>query len=220
MNVMNTGIFKGLLLGLTACVLSACSQGLTFGPLQEIGSKSPPLTKARMASGAVTLAPPSGFCIDPSSLTQNFALMARCDVLGGKNGALDAPLGLITVSIAQNTGTPIDAAGLASASNATVVKALSDETVDMVRAETATPPDGLAQTHIRATAQIDGYDLSLALYAPEHSAAQGSRGVRMITELVNLSQNASVADAVAAQASTITTDNKKQPKAAFAALFD
>lgn len=36
-----------------------------------------------MARGAVTLVAPDSYCIDPKHLRLAFALMARCDVLGG-----------------------------------------------------------------------------------------------------------------------------------------
>ena len=146
--------------------------------------------------------------------------MARCDVLGAPNAALDAPLGLLTVSVGENASPAVDAETLARASNATNIKTLPHEDIDMVRADTGTPPDGLGQTHIRAITQIDGYDLSLALFSPENSAAQGSRGVQMINEFVVHTQDASVADAVAATTSSNTTNDKKRTKPFFAGLFD
>ncbi|QUJ76370.1 hypothetical protein KDD17_15990 [Sulfitobacter albidus] len=65
------------------------------------GDQAPPLTQAKMMRGAVTLVPPTGFCIDPKTLNESFALMARCDTLGATTGSRGAPLGLMSVSFTR-----------------------------------------------------------------------------------------------------------------------
>lgn len=183
-------------------MLSACAEGPALGLLQEGGPRSratlsPPLIKAQMVQGAVTLVPPSGYCIDPKSLTQRFALMARCDVLGGTNSGLDAPLGLLTVSIAKNAGTALNTTHLTGASSTNVIETHASKNIDVIRAQTMTPPKGLSNDHLRAAAQINGFDLSIALFSSVDSTAQGSRGPLMLQNLVRGSQNASVATSAA-----------------------
>ena len=222
MSGMNIGICRKTALGLAALtVLSACSEGPVFDLLQSTGTtpeSTPiiPLVKAQMVEGAVTLVPPSGYCIDPSSLTHIFALMARCDVLDAKNEALDAPLGLITASLAKNRGQTLTAADVALASNANVIETLNRPGLKIVRAETRNPPKGLAKVHYRAATQIEGYDLSLALFSPIESEAQGSRGALMLQNLVKASQDASVATNQLSQ----TRPPKKGFRTTISGLFD
>ena len=173
-----------------------------------------------MVEGAVTLVPPSGYCIDSSSLTQTFALMARCDLLDAENGALNAPIGLLTASFATNNGQPLSAADVAFASNAVVIETIDTGGLEIVRAKTDTPPNGLAKTHYRAATQIDGFDLSLALFSPPESEAQGARGTEMLRNLIKTSQDASIATDVAANTVSNISDTKKGFRATFSGLFE
>lgn len=226
MNAMNTGICKKTLLGLTALIaLSACSELPSLGTVKEAIVKpavkgAKPLSQAQMVQGEVTLVPPSGYCIDPSSLTQQFALMARCDALGGTDGALDAPLGLLTVSIAKSKREPLAAANIARANGTQVIETIDLENVAVVSLKTETPPVGLSEKHLRGAAKINGYDLSLALFSPSQSEAQGSRGPQMLQSLVQASRDASVASTIAAKYPV--TDQTKKPRLGglFPNLFD
>ena len=219
MSVMNTGIYNKTIVTLTALtVLSACSEGPVFDLLQNDGTT--PLIKAQMVEGAVTLVPPSGYCIDSSSLTQTFALMARCDLLDAENGALNAPIGLLTASFATNNGQALSAADVAFASNAVVIETIDTGGLEIVRAKTDTPPNGLAKTHYRAATQIDGFDLSLALFSPPESEAQGARGTEMLRNLIKTSQDASIATDVAANTVSNISDTKKGFRATFSGLFE
>jgi hypothetical protein len=226
MSDMNTGICKKTALGLTALmVLSACSEGPVFDLTQKTGTASetkpmPPLIKAQMVEGAVTLVPPLGYCIDPSSLTQTFALMARCDLLNAENGAFDAPIGLITASLAKSRGRPLSAVDVAHASNAKVIETLEKNGLKIVRAETLIPPKGLAKTHYRAATQIDGFDLSLALFSPTESEAQGSRGASILQNLVKASHDASIATSVAINLSSKIRPPTKGFRTTIASLFE
>ena len=219
MSVMNTGIYNRTIVTLTALtVLSACSEGPVFDLLQR--GETAPLIKAQMVEGAVTLVPPSGYCIGSSSLTQTFALMARCDLLNAENGALNAPIGLLTASFATNNGQVLSAADVAFASNAIVIETIDTGGLEIVRAKTDTPPNGLAKTHYRAATQIDGFDLSLALFSPPESEAQGGRGTEMLRNLIKTSQDASIATDVAANTASNTSDTKKGFRTTFSGLFE
>lgn len=219
MSVMNTGIYNKTIVTLAALtVLSACSEGPVFDLLQK--GETTPLIKAQMVEGAVTLVPPSGYCIDSSSLTQTFALMARCDLLDAENGALNAPIGLLTASFATNNGQALSAADVAFASNAVVIETIDTGGLEIVRAKTDTPPNGLAKAHYRAATQIVGFDLSLALFSPPESEAQGARGTEMLRNLIKTSQDASIATDVAANTVSNISDTKKGFRATFSGLFE
>ena len=216
---MNTGIYNKTIVTLAALtVLSACSEGPVFDLLQK--GETTPLIKAQMVEGAVTLVPPSGYCIDSSSLTQTFALMAQCDLLDAENGALNAPIGLLTASFATNNGQALSAADVAFASNAVVIETIDTGGLEIVRAKTDTPPNGLAKTHYRAATQIDGFDLSLALFSPPESESQGARGTEMLRNLIKTSQDASIATDVAANTVSNISDTKKGFRATFSGLFE
>ena len=207
-----------------AATLSACTEGTQLNFLQSDGAvsaKRAPLTQAQMMRGAVTLVPPSGYCIDPSSLKQNFALMARCDTLGGKNGALDAPLGVMTISLAAATGDPLTLASVATAADGTTLGERFDgKGVQMARAKTSTPPQGLSRTHWRAVTKVSVTNLSVALFAPSESPALGSEGRSMIRSMINASQSASVATSVAAEIQPKVQKKKKGLGATLAGLFE
>jgi hypothetical protein len=207
-----------------AATLSACTEGTELNFLQNDGAvstKRAPLTQAQMMRGAVTLVPPSGYCIDPSSLKQNFALMARCDTLGGKNGALDAPLGVMTISLAAATGAPLTLTSVAKAADGTTLGERFDgKGIQMARAKTSAPAIGLSQTHWRAVTKINLTNLSVALFAPSESPALGSEGRSMIRSMINASQSASVATSVAAEIQPKVPKKKKRLGATLAGLFE
>ena len=220
MSVMNTGTYKrtiGALAGLT--VLSACSGIPALAPLSKAVDKPlVPLIKAQMVEGAVTLVPPSGYCIEPSSLTQEFALMARCDLLEVEGSSPVAPIGLITASFARNHGDALNAADVAVANDATVIETLDNEGLSIVRAQTSTPPNGQAPTHFRATTKIHNVDLSLALFSPAESEAQGTAGASLLTNLVQSSKAASL-DTPTLVRDSASPDDKKGLRTTIAGLF-
>lgn len=214
---MNTGICKSLLLGL-AVVLTGCSESDALGFLQDgivpgIAKTAKPFAQVGMAQGALTLVPPEGFCIDPKSVTQNFAIMARCDVLGDRSSAQDAPLGVVTISLARSAGTGAVSASTLSGGVADG-RVLAQETlggVTYLHMEADAPSDGLSDIHWRAVDQIKGYDVALALYAPDGSAALGGDGPRILRSLLERTKSASVAKDVA----THTLRPKAKPKKLF-----
>jgi hypothetical protein len=226
MSVMNTGICKKTVQGLaTFLTLSACAEGTSFSLLEKAKDVTPeatpvvPLFKAQMATGAVTLVPPSGYCIEPSSLTQKFAAMARCDSLDAKNGALDAPIGLLTASVAKSKANGVTLDDIMNASNTTKVETMTVDGPEVVRATTENPPLGLPKTHLRSATKIDGHDLSLALFSPVESDAQGARGASMLQNMIKTSHDATIAQDVVVQTSPIETQPKKGLRATLAGFF-
>jgi hypothetical protein len=93
---MNTWTFKGLVKALATCLALAGCDAVDGLALSRAFDREP-LKSAELADGAITLVAPEGFCIDPRSLKARFALMARCDTLGGDKGQ-DAPLAVITAT--------------------------------------------------------------------------------------------------------------------------
>ena len=224
---MNTGICKKTFLGLTTCVaLSACAEGQSFNLFEKAKNVLPettpmvPLLEAQMASGAVTLVPPSGYCIEPSSLTQKFAAMARCDLLEAENGALDAPIGLLTVSVAKSRANAVSLSDILSASNATMIETMTGSGPEVVRATTETPPLGLPKTHLRTATKIDGHDLSLALFSPFESEAQGERGAEMLQNMIKTSHDATVAQDVVVKTTLVDAEPDKGLHATLAGFFN
>ena len=222
---MNTGICKAACLGLMVATLSACTEGAELGFLQTkqgaSASGPAPLTQAQMMRGAVTLVPPSGYCIDPRSLKQNFALLARCDTLGGKNGALDAPLGVMTVSLAASIGPALSLSSVAQAADATSLGERFDvKGVELARATATSPKGDLSKNHWRAVTQINRTDLSIALFAPAQSPALSNEGRSMIRSMINATQSASVATSVATGIPPKATNPKKGLAATLTGLFE
>ncbi len=227
MSVMNTGICKKTILELaTFLTLSACAEGTSFSLLEKAKDLKPeatpmvPLLKAQMAKGAVTLVPPSGYCIEPSSLTQKFAAMARCDLLDAENGALDAPIGLLTASVAKSKANGVSLDDIMNASDTTKIETITEGGPEVVRATTENPPLGLPKTHLRTATKIDGHDLSLALFSPVESDAQGARGASMLQNMIKTSHDATTVQDVVIQTSQIETQPKRGLRATLAGFFE
>jgi hypothetical protein len=224
---MNTGICKKTILELaTFLTLSACAEGTSFSLLEKAKDLKPeatpmvPLLKAQMAKGAVTLVPPSGYCIEPSSLTQNFAAMARCDLLDAENGALDAPIGLLTASVAKSKANGVSLDDIMNASGTTKIGTITEGGPEVVRATTKNPPLGLPKTHLRTATKIDGYDLSLALFSPVESDAQGARGASMLQNMIKTSHDATTVQNVVVQTPPIETQPKRGLRTTLAGFFE
>ncbi len=211
---MNTGIFKAIALCI-AIALAGCGDVEGLGFLQPPEDGAPvsvkPFTQVEMVQGGVTLVPPAGFCVDPVSVTQTFALLARCDVLGGRNGALDAPLGIMTVSFAKAPNRDaLSSATLASSqTSGTVVKQETLAGRTMVQLRGTAPAERFSDVHWRTVDQINGFDVSVALYAPKGSPALSTRGPAIMARVLDGSQSASVAKDVAVRTLRPPTKPKK-----------
>ncbi len=155
------------------------------------GSDAAPvaLSQARMALGAVTLVPPRGYCIDKSSLRQNFAMMARCDRLGVPSRAGDAPVGIIIASFSASQGSlprPVDTAAALKLGGVTDL--VETEAGITFRATGAPPAEGLAKQHWRGTSLIGTQVMGLALYGPQDGRAIGSDGRQLLSSVMTASK--------------------------------
>lgn len=97
-----------------------------------------------------------------------------------------------------------------------MIETLNRPGLKIVRAETQNPPKGLAKTHYCAATQLEGYNLSHALFSTIESEAQGSRGALMLQNLVKASKDASVATKELSQTRLPT----KGFRATISGLFD
>ncbi len=197
---MTTWTCKGPIAALALLILSACEGGQGAALFEGLsvptikGQQAKPLSQAKLADGAVTLVAPRGFCIDSNSVKKQFALMARCDVLGVPQAAGDAPLGFITVSVLPSApGAAIPAMqDLASAnglSNASDPKT-SDGTL-VFRGEGPAPIDGVGTKHWRGATHIGGQLIAVTLYGPEGGRATSGEGRSIVSAVMSRSQGAS-----------------------------
>lgn len=185
---------KAALLGL-AGLLGACDSPLekTSGllsalkPPQDAALPPVPLTQALMMRGGVTLVPPSGYCIDPESLSESFALMGRCDQMGAPTGGAGAPVGVLTVSIARTgeDGPLPSAQQIAQAIDATPpedVRATADRVI--FKTVSLPPSADLAPQHWRGVAKVEGFTIGTALFGPQGQRAVSPEGARVLEQML------------------------------------
>ena len=185
---MNTWTCKGTAIaGLTVLSLSGCDPGAGFGAGASSGS--PPLGEAPLSGGAVRVVMPFGYCIDPRSLREDFALAARCDRLGGQGPFAGLALAVITI-----TATPLPPGGpqpgMASLrAGLGGVETLHEQmsgTQPLILARGGTPPSpGLSATHWMSVFTAGGQVVALSLYAPEDSPALRGEGAALLRDLAS-----------------------------------
>ncbi|UWR22298.1 hypothetical protein [Sulfitobacter sp. S190] len=136
--------------------------------------------------GDIALVPPDGFCIDPQTLRQEFALLARCDVLGAPTGAAGAPLGVMTLSLTRvgrnaRQPTPLEISAAAGVSAPADVVTKGDVVLYKTR---GTPPvDGMDTAHWRALSQVGTVVMGAAFYGPTNGRAVSAEGALMIRRM-------------------------------------
>lgn len=228
---MNTWTSRRSIFALASVVLLAgCEEGVNgFSLLQgerpaTAEDKAPPnlaLRNAQMMFGAITLVPPPGFCIDKRSLRQGFAVMARCDTLGGRGGAQDAPLGVITASVVDLSGSADLPALLAGSVGAgvTILDSRSDPDLALLYVD-ADAPAGAARRQWRGLAQIGNALIKLRAFGPEDSPVTKARGGRMLATLVQRTQDASIAADVARKSPQQNNSPKKGLGSLLSDLFE
>lgn len=179
----------GISLMLGACDSPGASGGLisNLKPPQDAALPPVPLRQAKMMRGTVTLVPPGGYCIDPESLSQSFAIMARCDILGAPTGGTGAPIGVLTVSFARSaadatlpTAQTLIAAGQMSSPIQTRQSAAS-----IVFQTTGPPPSSdLSPTHWRSVTLVGPFLMGAALFGPEGRRAVSEEGASVLEEMI------------------------------------
>ncbi len=175
---------------LGACDATTGGEGLlaALTPPEDAALPAVPLTQATMMRGGLTLLPPSGYCIDPDSLTQSFALMARCDALGASTQSADAPVGVMTVSLARSGLAPAlpSAQELAAASNLGAPTDARQSEQSVVFQTTGSPPSSdLSSTHWRSISKVGRITMGAALFGPEGQRAVSSAGAELLEEMIS-----------------------------------
>lgn len=196
---MTTWTSKHLIALDLASVLGACEAmdtGTTLlaglAPPEDAALPAVPLTQAMMMRGGVTLVPPSGYCIDPESLSHKFALMARCDNMGAATGGEGAPAGVLTVSLTRNVLNPIlptaqevaTAAGVGPPEDARQ----SDNGI-VFRTKGVAPSPDLSPTHWRSIAKVGKFTMGAALFGPEGRRAVSPEGASLLEEMIKSTTN-------------------------------
>lgn len=196
--------------GLCLClVLTACSQtdGSPFASL-GMGRAQPQravLTAAELADGQLVLSPPDGFCIDRRSLRQAFALIARCDTLGGKQNVPAEPLAVILVSVAQSADQEARLSTVLDAlvpSDAEVLERVQADDLALLRLR-GPAPEGADPRQWRGTTRVGRNLLGFTLYAPVGGRAAGASGGRLVRVLAARTRQASDGLSVSASAQTV-----------------
>jgi hypothetical protein len=174
---------------LGACDATDQSNPLLAGlkPPRDASLPPVPLVQAEMMSGKVTLVPPAGYCIDPESLSQSFALMARCDNMGAATGGTGAPTGVLTVSVSRRTaGTPLPTAqDVTAAAGLGAPQGTRRGPSSVIFSTTgAAPAPDLSPKHWRALAQVEGFVLGAALFGPEGLRAVSDEGAEILEDMI------------------------------------
>lgn len=149
-----------------------------------------PLTRAKLAGGAVVVAGPADYCIDPKTVKTNanrsFAVVASCEILSqGKAGAYVEPV-VMTVTVGRR-GSQADmptAGDLARALEAQLLAGGEENGLTLAhldRGGEAGLKDGAA-SHWRGIFAQGDRMIGLALYAPKGSDYAGSAGKSMLVE--------------------------------------
>ncbi|MBE9636091.1 dihydroxy-acid dehydratase [Salipiger mangrovisoli] len=170
-----------------------CAALLAFSALASCddmtGKGRPPLLRAPLEEGAVVVAGPGGYCIDPVTLDrragQGFAVLASCQILsGGETGAFVDPMMLtVTVGAAGASGTlPSPAtmaaeAGQQAISGSALRGGLS--LVHLASGGNRVLPEGDPR-YWRGAFRLNGRLVLMALYAPRDGALAGSDGAEML----------------------------------------
>lgn len=224
----------GLIGGVLTFSLAACSGDTTpfalLGPgaqqAEDDGTRADvSLNKADMMRGAITLVPPSGYCVDKRGLKQNFAVIAQCNSLGRDSDTAVAPLGFILVAVSPVDGLADLPATMDALEGGSVERLEQQDRAGLslrrLRGET---PDGTNPEYWRGLSQAGRHVISTTAYAPEGGSLSGPAGAVALTDLAQRTQAASssvlVASADEAQGAAPATERSKGLGRFISGLFD
>ncbi len=208
-------------------VMAACQQASggfmssTSGQRFDNPRRNMALPSAELVDGALTLAPPPGFCVDKRSLEPSFAIVARCDSLGARRALpSDVPLGMILVSASLPAERGVDLARalarLQPPGAEILVKRVAGS-LALMQLRGATP-EGIDRRHWRALARIGPYLVGLTAFAPPGGELSGQEGGRVLSQLVESSESATATRAIAAV--TPSEPSGPQPGGFLSGLFE
>ncbi|MDF1727916.1 MAG: hypothetical protein P1U53_09205 [Sulfitobacter sp.] len=177
---------RGMIGALAALILAGC-EGSDLGTTLDALStpRNAALSSVTLSEGGVTILPPQGYCIDRASVQRAFALMARCDALGGEGGT-GAPTGILSVSLTdasdESLPTPAEKAealGLTSVGSQT-----TEVSFVVFRATGDAPAPGLSEEHWRGLALVGEHMIGLAFF----SATGSDAGRALLLETIQRTQ--------------------------------
>ncbi|WP_299044966.1 hypothetical protein [uncultured Tateyamaria sp.] len=216
---MNTGTSRGVLFGSILLGLAACEDFAALDLAGATTGENLALTNATLGGGMIKLVPPPGFCVDKRSLRQSFAIMARCDTLGGQL-TTDAPLALITATTVKVTGPVAVSTSDFESPAEQVLQRRDDNDLALVQVRGSPPGDGMRDTYWRAAARIGNQVVGLALYEPSDGRDLGATAPALLTQMVERTHEQSVIAAVAAQDNSATAGPKPARQGFLSGLFE
>ena len=191
---MITWTSKAFLVGATCVALAGCDELAGFGGAQNNG-----LPFASLAGGSVSLVPPVGYCVDKRSVRPRFAVMARCDTLGGE-ASFGAPLAVITAA-AVDRGT----ATTAGAGNETILSRRTYGTLTLLEVSGTPPSPEMADVYWRAVGPVGDQVIGLAIYEGENAEPLGESAPNLLAEAMQRTRARTAAVLNAAQDNSATT---------------
>lgn len=161
---------------------------------------------ARLSRGAVILVPATGFCIDKRSLRPSFALMARCDTLGGTS-SFGAPLAIITAaSVSQSVTNRTDAAF--GTQGETILARRQSGDLTLIKVKGAPPSPDLKDEFWRAIGRIGDQLVGLAIYEAADGEALGDDAPDLLAQTMRRTQAQTTQQARVVQDNSATAVSK------------
>ncbi len=204
---MTTWSCKVLSAGAMFLALAACDDLAALDGGASEGKAANALPFATLARGAVTLVPAAGFCIDKRSLRASFALMARCDTLGGTT-IFGAPIALMTAAaVSKPAATGAASAGFGPEGETILVRRQSDA-MTLLKVKGAPPSPDMRDEFWRAIGQVGDQVVGLAIYEASGGADLGERAPDLLVQTMRRTQAQTDQRARAAQDNSATATSK------------
>lgn len=216
---MSTGTFKGLLLGALCLGLTACEDIAGLDLADATTGENLALQNATLGNGAVRLMPPPGFCVDKRSLRGSFAIMARCDTLGGRL-TTDAPLAIITATTVAASGPAQVSTSNFDGTTETVLQRRDDGPLALVQVRGKPPGSGMRDTYWRGAARVGNHVVGLAIYQGADNPDLGPTAPDLLTQTIERTQEQSIAYAAATQNNSATQALKQTNNERLSGLFE
>lgn len=192
---MTTWISKTALAGALCLALAACEDIAGVSGAQDNG-----LPSASLARGAVSLVPPVGYCIDKRTIRARFALMARCDTLGG-TATFGAPLAVITAATVDQSA--VDASR--DANGETILSRRSGDALTLLEINGTPPTPDMRPVFWRAVGLVGDQVIGLAIYEGENGEPLGERAPQLLRETMQRTRARSAVQSRSAQDNSATT---------------
>lgn len=196
---MTTWTSKGLLAGAFCLALAGCDDLVTSGTASGANA----LRAAKLARGAVTLVPPPGYCIDKRSLRANFAVMARCDTLGGTE-TFGAPLAVITATTLPATTGGTEPEPQSEA----ILSRRKSPGLTFIQINGTPPSPDMRDVFWRGTGRVGDQVLGLAIYEAKDGIALGELAPDLLAQTMRRTKGETERAAAAVQDNSATTAAK------------